>query len=921
MHLKRLRQHQLRFFILRGCRDGSVIQPEENRNMNKMWGFIFLYILGLNISQATGEDPSTQMYYVKLRIDKNNIERLNNWLPSSLSNPTWKVDEFHPTTTCKDMAGKRQCHCEADHRWTDKVRQSNSKGCAGNTCTFPEKSHTCVSNSTVRLRGSIRIQGPGYHDCLRDENSQEYQSCHTKLLNKIQEVYSTLKGFDFLNITKYSFGSIVADFGVTISKSMSPQDLIQKSENLITALNASLNLETQGVVSLTMPDNPVKYDSQQQLLCTSKEDLGTTAVWRQKKDNKKEYPITNGTEADITFSTRSSTLTLKKISATWEGEYTCVFLQKKTSLDITHSARAVMDVALLPNIFITAVPEFPRCLNIDDVLNVRSKCLIREDNENYTVTWAGPTMEGKITPLKADYSPEEAVHQAEAAVTCHPSDPNLKPEITCTFHNRLNQSRKVSFVFNIIYVGDGFCEADGDWRETKANFTSVLQCKNADGLRQRKCSIECIWEPEEEHCVNNDVSRLLHSAHDVDIGLGSLNENAAYVFDRLRYVTNNSMAINTVSNVKATVEVLDVLSDKQGLRLNGSGVYGFLESSSNLMEKSLEKTWIEKKDDANVSMAETYIHSVEKLMKVSNITANNIQKNIELATCDKKQGSGCTNTAFGVTVDFDSSDNDSVATAGFKELQKYLPQSDEEYEVNSIVVMTTTQKNHSGSVVVKMNFPLIRPRPRNVKIKCVSWDYEKHQWSSRGCEWMGPDDDGHCVCSHLSSFAILMASTLLHQAVFLFHKMSKKVYLRFYIILGYACPLLIVLITFIASSGGAEGVYFTKESCWLVYSGFFRIPDDRSAAKSVMRTVTLLTPIFGVTWIFGFGVTILDLSSGIAAPVANYAFILLNSFQGLFILLTTYLGDNLTRQALLNHLKKRASVSDSSTTLDSKLSK
>ncbi|XP_053291128.1 adhesion G-protein coupled receptor F3 [Pleuronectes platessa] len=1026
--------------------------------MNKMWGFIFLYILGLNISQATGEDPSTQMYYVKLRIDKNNIERLNNWLPSSLSNPTWKVDEFHPTTTCKDMAGKRQCHCEADHRWTDKVRQSNSKGCAGNTCTFPEKSHTCVSNSTVRLRGSIRIQGPGYHDCLRDENSQEYQSCHTKLLNKIQEVYSTLKGFDFLNITKYSFGSIVADFGVTISKSMSPQDLIQKSENLITALNASLNLETKGVVSLTMPDNPVKYDSQQQLLCTSKEDLGTTAVWRQKKDNKKEYPITNGTEADITFSTRSSTLTLKKISATWEGEYTCVFLQKKTSLDITHSARAVMDVALLPNIFITAVPEFPRCLNIDDVLNVRSKCLIREDNENYTVTWAGPTMEGKITPLKADYSPEEAVHQAEAAVTCHPSDPNLKPEITCTFHNRLNQSRKVSFVFNIIYVGDGFCEAEGDWRETKANFTSVLQCKNADGLRQRKCSIECIWEPEEENCVNNDVSRLLHSAHDVDIGLGSLNENAAYVFDRLRYVTNNSMAINTVSNVKATVEVLDVLSDKQGLRLNGSGVYGFLESSSNLMEKSLEKTWIEKKDYANVSMAETYIHSVEKLMKVSNITANNIQKNIELATCDKKQGSGCTNTAFGVTVDFDSSDNDSVATAGFKELQKYLPQSDEEYEVNSIVVMTTTQKNHSGSVVVKMNFPLIRPRPRNVKIKCVSWDYEKHQWSSRGCEWMGPDDDGHCVCSHLSSFAILMArypivlpgmseltiiglsisvmslvitlvievivwravvksstrylrhvaqvnislcllvadlsflasfkpeniseiwckalvmlkhfcylsmffwmfclsSTLLHQAVFLFHKMSKKVYLRFYIILGYACPLLIVLITFIASSGGAEGVYFTKESCWLVYSGFFSgsiytfiipvgtivlvnvismgvvimkllgqptnagIPDDRSAAKSVMRTVTLLTPIFGVTWIFGFGVTILDLSSGIAAPVANYAFILLNSFQGLFILLTTYLGDNLTRQALLNHLKKRASVSDSSTTLDSKLSK
>ncbi|XP_060938136.1 adhesion G-protein coupled receptor F3 [Limanda limanda] len=874
----------------------------------------------------------------------------------------------------------------------------------------------------------------------------------------MKKVYSTLKGFDFLNIIKYSFGSIVADFEITISKSVSPNDLIQKSENLIKALtNSSLNLETTGVVSLTMPDNPVNYDSQQHLVCTSNADLNITAVWRQKKDNEKVYSITNGTEADITLSTRKSTLTLKRISASWEGEYSCLFPQKKDSLVITHSASAVMDVALLPNIFITAVPEFPRCHTKDDVLKITSKCLIRKDNEAYTVKWESQKMPGKITQLQAEDSSEEAVYPAEAAVTCNPNDP--KPTVKCTFKNRLNQSKSESFVFNIIYDGEEFCAPEGDWGETKAGFTAKLQCQNADGLRQRRCSIKSTWEPEEENCVNNDVSSLLHFARDVDIGLGSLNENAEDVFNRLRNVTNNSMAINTVSNVKATVDVLNVLSDKQGLTLNGSGVSGFLESSSNLMEKSLEKTWTVKKDDQNLTLAETYIRSVEKLIKMANITANNIQKNIEMATCDKKPGSGCTNTAFGVTVDFDSSDNGSVATAGFKQLENYLPQRDEEYEVNSIVVTTTTQKDHSGSVI-QMKFPLLRPRARNVRIKCVSWDYDKRQWSSRGCEWMGPQADGHCVCNHLSSFAILMArypivlpwmseitliglsisvmslvislvievivwrdvvksntrylrhvaqvnislcllvadgcflasfkpdtisevwckalvmlkhfcylsmffwmfclsSTLLHQAVFLFHKMSKKVYLRFYIILGYACPLLIVLITFLTNRAGAEGVYFSKETCWLVYSGLFSgsihtfmIPvgiivivnvlsmvvviiklldhptnagtsDDRSAAKSVMRTVILLTPIFGVTWIFGFGVTILDLSSGIAAPLVNYAFILLNSFQGLFILLTTYLGDNLTRAALLNHLKTRvsASVSDSSTTLDTKLSK
>ncbi|XP_034431388.1 adhesion G protein-coupled receptor F5-like [Hippoglossus hippoglossus] len=1021
--------------------------------MNKMWGFILLYILGLNISQATGEAPSTQMYYVKLTIDKSAIT--NNMLPSNLSDSTRQVDELHLTTTCKDVVGKRECRCESGHRWSDNVCQSNSKCCGNDTCTFPvNSSHVCVSTNTVTIRGSIRIQGTRFHDCLADEHTEEFQNCSTELLHEMKKVYSTLRGFDVLKITKYGFGSIVADLEMTISKNMSPDDLMQKSEILIASLTASLNLETTGVVDLTMPHNPVKYGSQQQLVCTSQEDLSTMPVWWQKKDNEKAYPITNGTEADMTSTTRTSRLTLKNMSAFWEGQYTCEFHQKKGSLYINHSASAVMDVALLPNIFITTVPEFPRCRTMEDLLEVRGKCLIREDNETYNVTWRSQDMLAIIIPLKADYSSGEAVYVAETGVGC--DSPNQRPKLTCTFHNILNQTRDASFDINIIYVGERFCEAEGDWGETKAGLTAVLQCKDTDGLRQRKCRDNSTWEQEEVECVNNDVSMLLRSAHVVDIGRGSLNENAEEVFNRLGNVTNNSMAINTVSNMKATVDVLGVLSQQQRLRLNGSGVDGFLESSSNLMEKSLEKTWTEEKDDGNLSLAETYISSVEKLIEAANITTNNTLKNIEVATCNKEQGSGCTNTAFGVTVDFDSSDNGSVATAGFKQLENYLPHRDEKYGVNSIVVMTTTQKKHSGSVVVKIKFPLLRPRPRNVEIKCVSWEYATRQWSPRGCEWMGPHDDGHCVCSHLSSFAILMArdpivlpgmaeitivglsisvmslvinlvielivwravvktntrylrhvsqvnislcllvadccflasfkpheipeiwckalvmlkhfcylsmffwmfclsSTLLHQTVFLFHNMSKKIYIRFYISLGYACPLLIVLITFLTNSGGAEGVYFSKETCWLVYSGLFRgsihtfiipvgtiiivnvfsmvvvimklldhpknagSPDDRSAAKSVMRTVILLTPIFGVTWIFGFGVTIVDLSSGIAASLVNYVFILLNSFQGLFILLTTFLGDNLTREALLKHLKKRASVGDSSMTLDTTL--
>ncbi|XP_069392494.1 adhesion G protein-coupled receptor F4 isoform X2 [Paralichthys olivaceus] len=1027
--------------------------------MNKMWVFIFLYTLGLNISQATGgvSAPSTQMYYVKLTIEKSAIGNLTNLQPFFVNDSIQHADELQMTTTCKDVTDQRECRCLSGHKWSDNVCQSNSKCCGDNTCTFPKNSsHVCVSSNTVTIKGSIRIKGTRFRGCLADEQSEKFQNCSNELLYEMKKVYSTLSGFDVLQITRYSVGSIIADFQVTISKHTSPQDLIDKSQSLTTSLMASLSLDTTGFVHLTMPDNPVRYSSMQKLVCTSQEDLNTTAVWRLRYNNGEVFPITNGTEADMTSTTRMYNLTLKNISASWKGEYTCEFHQEKSSLNISHRASAVMDVALLPNIHIATVPQFPRCQNKDDLLEVRGKCLIREDNENYTVTWTSQEMNAKIITLKADRSFGEIVYAANTVVGCDSSAQT--PKLTCTFQNRLNQRKDASVDINVIHVGESFCEAEGDWGDTKAGFTAVLQCKDTDGRRQRKCSHSSTWEQEESECVNHDVSKVLRTAHTVDIGLGSVNENAAQVFYQLGNVTNNTRAINTNANMRATVGVISILSQKQSIMLSGSGMDDFLESSSNLMEKSLENSWKGMVENRNMSLAETYMTSVEKLIEAANITSNNTKQNIEVATCNKEQGSRCTNIAFGVTVDLESADNGSVRTTGFKQLQNYLPQTDEKYDINSIVMSTITQKIHSGSVVVEIKFPLLRPRSRNVEIKCVSWDKVTRQWSSDGCEWMGPSNDGHCVCRHLSSFAILMAknpivlpgmteitmyglsisvislvinlaielivwralvrtntlylrhiaqvnislcllvadccflasnkpkeiseiwcktfvvlkhfcylsmffwmlclsSTLLHQTLFPFHIVSKKNYLKFGITLGYACPLLIVVITVLCYSSGAEGMYFTRDTCWLVYSGLFRgsihsfiipvgtivfinvssmmlvimkllhhpktteAPCDKTAAKTIIRTIILLTPIFGVTWIFGFGVTILDLTSGIMASVVNYVFVLLNSFQGLFILLTTHLGDKLTRDALLKHLKKKASASDSSTTLDTIMKK
>lgn len=443
-----------------------------------------------------------------------------------------------------------------------------------------------------------------------------------------------------------------------------------------------------------------------------------------------------------------------------------------------------------------------------------------------------------------------------------------------------------------------------------------------------------------------------------------------------------------------------------------------LDSSSNLLEESLEESWKETPDEGNWSLAERYLSSVEQLIQTSNITGAPKKKNVEVAERYCSAGSQCSNTVFNVTVRLEGDDPGSVKTAGFQQLEKYLPNGNDKFKPNSIVVSTTTERQQSDSVEVKINFQLLKPRPRNVELQCVAWDNKSRGWSPRGCKWVGPSNEAHCICRHLSSFAVLMSRypldipwiteityvglsvsvaslvvsllieltvwraviktkslqlrhtahvnislcllvadccflasskprdlspiwcktlvvlkhfcylsmffwmlclscMLLHQTVFLFHSMSMKVYLRLSLVLGYMGPLLIVAITVVASQGGAEGEYFSGETCWLVYTGLmkgsiytFVVPvgiivfinvfsmlvviiklldhpmnaetsykKEKKAALTVMRSVILLTPVFGLTWIFGFAVMFLDLTSGALVYAVHYIFTLLNAFQ------------------------------------------
>ncbi|XP_029353008.1 adhesion G protein-coupled receptor F4-like isoform X1 [Echeneis naucrates] len=201
------------------------------------------------------------------------------------------------------------------------------------------------------------------------------------------------------------------------------------------------------------------------------------------------------------------------------------------------------------------------------------------------------------------------------------------------------------------------------------------------------------------------------------------------------------------------------------------------------------------------------------------------------------------------------------------------------------------------------------------------------------------------ICKHLFflamfSWMLCMSVMLVHQLIFVFSPLRKRVFMFLSSIVGYVCPVLIVGCSYIYSKY-TDKPYHNKETCWLYFEkllegsihAFFlpvgtviftnlfsmvvviltlmktSVPDGKSSeketVKSILKVVIFLTPVFGVTWAIGFFLLILD-SHHASYEFVNYSFTILNSFQGFFILITGCFTEQKVREELVRILMAKS---------------
>ena len=175
------------------------------------------------------------------------------------------------------------------------------------------------------------------------------------------------------------------------------------------------------------------------------------------------------------------------------------------------------------------------------------------------------------------------------------------------------------------------------------------------------------------------------------------------------------------------------------------------------------------------------------------------------------------------------------------------------------------------------------------------------------------------VCKHLFYLAMFtwmlcLSIMLVHQLIFVFSPLRKRVFMFLSSILGYVCPILLVGSSYVYYKYTKKD-YYDKKTCWLNYERLlvgsihaFLLPvgtivlanlfsmvvviitlvktsvpdsskaDEKETAKSILKVVVFLTPVFGVTWTIGFFLLVLDESNSMYTAI-NYIFTILNSFQ------------------------------------------
>ncbi|EMP34005.1 hypothetical protein UY3_08813, partial [Chelonia mydas] len=425
-----------------------------------------------------------------------------------------------------------------------------------------------------------------------------------------------------------------------------------------------------------------------------------------------------------------SVLTVKAATQAWNGTYTCTFFQKF----LPSSASTTVEIVPLPlkqNIVRDPIQGFIRC-NVSQVL----KCCI-DGMENYVVTFTVRQMEFK------------GVRKTQGNQVCYTynytESCNLQSDVTayCTFVNSI-QDKVKSLPMNLSIISENKVTCSNSIGVGQQGAQIIKPCPDSKDVNGTSIPVRGTiiyvcnntnWEVARKSCISDRINTLLSSAEALVSGPQPAEQLATYLETLHNITIKEQQEINNSSaNLGAVITILDLVStiptDAEPHTMTPANNIIPSITNTNLQLQGIIIT-----ENSMLDYNKNFIFPSSANLSGNVLIRRNETENLK--------------------------PNSTIITVAFSTLKDILPKPNETGKVVNSLVMTTTTMNSTLPPDFQISLTFAKSNSSLEKPQCVFWNFSLSGngggWDDTGCHLKDEGDNIICICSHLTSFSILMS--------------------------------------------------------------------------------------------------------------------------------------------------------------------
>ncbi|XP_040204405.1 adhesion G protein-coupled receptor F4-like [Rana temporaria] len=461
-----------------------------------------------------------------------------------------------------------------------------------------------------------------------------------------------------------------------------------------------------------------------------------------------------------------NTLNASIATTAWSGTYVCIVYQR--SLPTSASVR--VNIVPLPRIEMISVytptPVITSCGTQAQIFC----CIPTSDFSNYTIQFSNDN-----SPTHGNTDSTSNCYFTYVTVGC---TTGATTPVSCVVSNRLGDGvTSDNIIVSYVKKSSGDCKDDTFQKlpPSPSGYTYYVSCVTIDkdwlGTINYTCT-DGIWSKTVNGCYSAVVFQQLVTVQDAIKGpavqqalQGLLQDISNTAINETKNIQGSSQTLQLMVNIISTVSTANVTVEPIVMQ-------NFIKTVDVVVGAS--SAW-----SSNDKKSVTILNSVEKFAEnlnfngtidFKNDSLSNIQLYGQVVSKDKSYNTNFSLQNFTGNVSIDggtlTSNSTTIVTIAYGTMKDILPQNTTQGSVSGLVMSTIIGKNsstHYNSSTFKINMTFSENSTSPENQKCVWYDLDQNIWSSSGCTPIRVDNVTLCSCDHLTSFSVLMGSSITHQ--------------------------------------------------------------------------------------------------------------------------------------------------------------